>query len=319
MGNYSNEIIRRLQSAGFRAAFLPYACIEQIGAFYDELSGNNDDAPFIRGAAQRFHDLNKPGREFEPLSFLIVACPSELTQVALQTGNGRHTVPIPPTYLGYISERQRLEDAIKSTDGNCQIAHTEGISHKLLAVCCGLGRFGRNNICYVEGLGSYCSLHAYYTDIPCEGEYRPPAFLDECETCKLCENNCPTGVIGKNPYIDATRCLTILNERRDPMPDWLPRDVHHTLIGCMRCQEVCPYNAALTQKVARTLELDAAETRALLSSSADAQPMSSADAQPTSSADALPPELVKKFHDFGMHDHFVSVIGRNAKLFLGNT
>ena len=35
---------------------------------------------------------------------------------------------------------------------------------KLAAVRSGLAQYGRNNICYVEGMGSFFSFHAYLTD-----------------------------------------------------------------------------------------------------------------------------------------------------------
>jgi len=300
MSNHTDDIIRRLESAGFRAAFLPYTYAEKIAGIYDGLSASSENTPFIRNAVKRFNDRKKPDIPFEPLSFLIAAFPSDPAQVIFQTEKGRFAIPIPPTYLDYTEERKLLEDALKSVDVDCLTAYVEGISQKLLAVCCGLGRFGRNNICYIDGLGSYCDLHAFYTDIPCDGEYYPPSFLDGCETCKLCEKNCPTGAIGKHPVIDATRCLTMLNEHSDPMPDWLPGNVHHTLIGCLRCQEICPYNLAIPPRTTHTLELDAAETQALL----------------VLSADSLPPALTKKLQTFGMHEFTIAVLGRNAKLVL---
>ena len=297
------SILSGLETAGYRAAFLPYAYTERIAKIYDALFENSENTQFIQGAVDRFHEHNyhhKPDLPFEPLSYLVAAFPSDPAQVILHTEKGRQAVPIPPTYLDYIEERRRLVDIIKSCADDCQTVYTEGISHKLLAVCSGLGRFGRNNICYIDGLGSYFDLHAFYTNIPYEGEFYPPAFLDECETCGLCEKNCPTGAIGRHPVIDAARCLTMLNESGDPMPDWLPQNVHHTLIGCLRCQEACPRNTALPPKTMHTLELDAGETQALISADTG----------------SLPPELSQKLHAFGMHDYFVSVIGRNAKLAL---
>ncbi|MCL2478811.1 MAG: hypothetical protein FWF22_04875, partial [Treponema sp.] len=162
----------------------------------------------------------------------------------------------------------------------------------------GLGRYGRNNICYIDGMGSYFNLKAYYTDVLCDDISYPLRFLDECKNCSLCRKNCPTGAIGENPVIDAAHCLTMYNENKDPMPGWMPQNAHHSLIGCLCCQEVCPVNRALPATPAAALELDEAETQAVLAPA------------------AMPPELVQKFRDFGMHEYFLSVLGRNARLVL---
>jgi len=107
----------------------------------------------------------------------------------------------------------------------------------------------------------------------------------------------------------------MLNENNQPMPDWLPANVHHALIGCLRCQEVCPHNRSLPEKTVLELVLDEAETQALLScETATPQPDSAAPPIPA----ALPPDLEKKLIAFGMHKFFLAVLGRNTRLVLKN-
>ena len=296
-------IMDKLESAGLRAAFLPYSRIETVKKHYDELAEKNGNTDHTKDAVKHFYNNQPPDLPFTPLSFLIIAQPSDPGQVIFRTNGKSVAVPVPPTYLGYVSENEKLNSILESAAKGYQTARSKGMSQKLLAVYSGLGRYGRNNICYIEGFGSYFSIHAYYTDIPCDDISHPLRFLDECETCGLCRQNCPTGAIGEYNVIDCARCLTMLNERKDPMPDWLSPKVHHTLIGCLRCQEICPKNMALPVMTVHTLELDEDETRALLS---------------TDSAE-LQPELEHKLKSFGMHEYFLSVIGRNAKLVLQNT
>jgi len=38
------------------------------------------------------------------------------------------------------------------------------------------------------------------------------------------------------------RCLTWNNEHAADFPGWLLPEWHHTLIGCLKCQSVCPAN-----------------------------------------------------------------------------
>jgi len=44
--------------------------------------------------------------------------------------------------------------------------------------------------------------------------------------------------------IRADRCLTYLNEKTSghEFPKWVDASAHNSLVGCMRCQRVCPYD-----------------------------------------------------------------------------
>ncbi|MHA1499274.1 MAG: hypothetical protein ACTSXN_07380 [Promethearchaeota archaeon] len=58
---------------------------------------------------------------------------------------------------------------------------------KLLAVSSGIGTYGRNNICYIEGMGSFCTLHAYYTNYKMENDsWHELKMMDHCENCTYC-------------------------------------------------------------------------------------------------------------------------------------
>jgi len=81
---------------------------------------------------------------------------------------------------------------------------------KLLAVRSGLARYGRNNIAYVEGLGSYHRLAVFCSDRPCDGDqWMEPRMLDRCKHCQACQRGCPTGAIAADRFLlHAERCLT---------------------------------------------------------------------------------------------------------------
>lgn len=299
--NISVGIVKQLESAGFRAAFLPYHAIEQIKKSYDELSEKSKDIQYVQSAVKHFQNNQPPNIPFEPLSFLIVAQPGDYAQIVLSVEDNRVAVPIPPPFNDP-TEQKRFNEILESTIKNRQTAHTRGISQKLLTVLSGLGRYGRNNICYIGELGSYFNLRAFYTDIPCEDNSQLLKFLDECETCTLCRENCPTGAISQNTVIDATRCLSMYNEVDGTIPDWIPKTAHHTMISCLRCQEICPVNKSLPTKRIHTLELNEKETQTLISSNSA----------------TIPLELKQKLNQFGLEEGFIAIAGRNANLALKN-
>jgi epoxyqueuosine reductase len=173
-----------------------------------------------------------------------------------------------------------------------------GISAKLLAVLSGLGQYGRNNICYVGDWGSYADPSGFYTDIPYDGPVQASLRMAACETCDVCRKACPTGAIGETQVIDASHCLSSANNgRKGPMPRWVPKDAHHTLVECLRCQACCPQNPAIDYS--HTLELDEAETKRLLSR-----------------RKKMPKDIEQKLRDFGMGGWNMAALKRNARLFV---
>ena len=300
---YNNEqksetIIKRFEEAGYRAAFLPYAAIRRINRAYGEITEKNG-VQYILNAAEHFKNNQPPDIPFAPASFLITAQPGDRAEFILNTDGGRRAIPVPPPFITP-AEKKRFDNVVDSATSEIQTAHTRGISQKLLVALSGLGKYGRNNICYINGLGSYFNVRAFYTDVLYKGDIHPLTFLDECESCGICEKNCVTGALSDSA-IDAAKCISLYNENDGEIPDWIPITAHATMISCSRCQEGCPANGPLSLKK-HTLELDEDETRTLLACPAS----------------ELPIELKNKLSEFGADERFISVAGRNARLALKN-
>ncbi len=165
--------------------------------------------------------------------------------VGLEGSEGRFEVLLPPNYYVGGLTRAEVRDALAAGLGG-RVERAGLLPLKTLAAWSGLGRYGRNNILYVEGMGTSIVLSAFWAEAP-GAEIPPPpgpAFLGRCASCRLCEGACPTGAIPPEPgCIDAGRCLSLFNEIEGEFPSWLAPDSHNALIGCGRCQLACPEDA----------------------------------------------------------------------------
>jgi len=200
-------------------------------------------------------------------SVVVVAAPSRACRVGFDLGDRVLEATLPPIYRHF---RATFEEVRRDLQANALPGvRIEVIRAPLKAVASRLGlvRYGRNNITYAEGIGSYLQLCGYVTDAVVPGGVsspQPPMLLDECEGCDTCRLACPTDAIGKDRVLlHAERCLTFANERPDPWPPWLTATAHHCLIGCLACQRCCPANPKL-EIASSGVIFSIDETRALL-------------------------------------------------------
>jgi epoxyqueuosine reductase len=154
-------------------------------------------------------------------------------------------VTLPPTYVSYTPRTDSVQAVLAGwlKDMGHRLAKPV-LPLKTLAVASGLARYGRNNIVYVPGMGSFLQLVGAFSDLPCGADpWEEPRALDRCESCIACRRHCPSGAIKDDRFLlHVERCLTYHNEADADFPDWIDPSWHNCLIGCMRCQSVCPEN-----------------------------------------------------------------------------
>jgi len=199
----------------------------------------------------------------EVRSIVIAAVPTPQMRIVFHWRGERVPVVVPPTYVSYYQRTERIQELMAGwlREEGYHLAKPN-LPLKTLAACSGLTYYGRNNICYVAGMGSFMQLVGAFSDLPCkEDPWREPKALDRCESCVACLRRCPTGAIAEERFLlHAERCLTYHNEAANDFPNWIDPSWHHCLIGCMRCQTICPENKAVVNWYEDRAEFSEQET-----------------------------------------------------------
>jgi epoxyqueuosine reductase len=106
----------------------------------------------------------------------------------------------------------------------------------------GLGWIGKNTLLINRELGSYFFIAGIATSLDLDAD--APGY-DQCGSCTLCIDACPTAAIVDARVVDATKCISYLTIEVDAQ---IPEDKRALLgnhaYGCDVCQDVCPWNLA---------------------------------------------------------------------------
>jgi epoxyqueuosine reductase len=213
-----------------------------------------------------FFQFRKPETLLDSKSIIIIAIPQASSTIDVEFHGQHHRVIIPPTYV-YKEIREActkiLSEALSRTGAGVVRAY---LPLKLLAVRSGLGKYGRNNICYVDSMGSFHRLEAFHTD--CDfgvDDWQEMSMMGSCIGCSLCIEACPIGCISSEKiFVDAERCLTYLNENKEDFPEWVNPRWHNAIVGCMRCQASCPENRDFVRDRNKVEKFSEEETELIL-------------------------------------------------------
>ena len=295
------QIKANLLKRGFR---MSAAKIERLQELKNEIEGMYhqgliDGKLFGRYLSHLNYSSSAGGKLFS--SFILTVAPQTQQGITFNYHNREYYYPIPPTYF------TKTDEIIEEIIGKSLIPLgfsllPANFPFKSAAVRTGLARYGRNNITYCDGLGSYYRLKAFITDLPIDqDDWKQAELMPRCENCRACLKACPTNAISENRLLlHAERCLTYFNENMDDFPEWVNRSWQRCLVGCMICQKVCPENKGLDIHPETTSTFTEEETNALLYAVKE---------------EDLPGAVVRKMEDLSLMEYRAS-ISRNLKMML---
>lgn len=317
------DVLDGLRTHGIEARVVPVEHLAEVGdRVRTALDGAGFPGKVVRGIAEDLArevparvppaapaaQADEAGAPRPVRSVLVAAVARPLTQAKLTWRGETRTVPVPPHYAGYEAVPRamaRLVDELLRPYGYGAL-HCEP-PLKTLAACAGLARYGRNNVAYVPGLGSWLQLGACVSDAPPpdDAAWGEPQALERCERCSACVRACPTAAVAADRFLLHTeRCLTWHNERREPLPAWIDRSAHHCAVGCLRCQQACPENVRVHLVQAAPESFDEHETAAILAAEEAADEWAGLD-------DAAREKLARCGLDYSPR-----VVARNIRLLL---
>jgi epoxyqueuosine reductase len=248
------DFIQRLEKRGFCASVVSSKHLDELGAeiralhsagkLYDDLFHQYENQYFNPRLPKSFQNAK---------SIIIISIPQSMIRTTLHWKGKTLQFVVPPTYYDGNKITRLARQVLKKALGpkNYRLVRA-ALPQKLLAVKSGLTMYGRNNITYAPGFGSFHRLTSFFTDYESPTDYwGEKRALPLCSKCTACMRACPTGAIGKDRFlIHVERCLTYLNEKssKNAFPDFVGREAHNALIGCMRCQKACPYNKDVAER-----------------------------------------------------------------------
>jgi epoxyqueuosine reductase len=261
----SMELVDDLAARGWHAAVVPLARLADLRAEIE--ARRAAAAPAVMAVADRNFDFTVPTAVSAPRSLIVVAVPHACARVTVTVAGREISVPIPTTYCHHREIQGQVAATVAAALAPAgRTAALMGLPEKLLAVCAGVARYGRNNIAYVDGPGSYVELAVCVSDLAAASDpWTGLRALERCATCDACRRACPSGAIGDDRFLlHGELCLTLHNESDEPFAQWIDPAWHRCLWGCLRCQRVCPEDLAYRDAVAETAAFDERETALLL-------------------------------------------------------
>lgn len=267
---FIDTMTAKMREKDYIARVVPIKHITGIGDELKKLDGRKLIDADILNILKNFFICDYSDAAFDVKSVIVVASPCKIVKVFFNYRGKKHPLTIPPTYLEHKNEPGKIESCLQQilAAENYHAQVTYNLPGKIIAAKCGLCSYGKNNICYISGMGSFALLSTFYSDLPCENDtWNDVRLMESCRTCSACVNSCPTGAISPQSYlIKAERCITYHNEctNTPDFPQWINSSAHNSIVGCMHCQSRCPVNKSYLNRISELEEFSENETEQII-------------------------------------------------------
>lgn len=275
MSNIANKLIEQINEYGFEASVISINHINELQYDIENIQNKYEDVNINLSRYLNKFDYEILKKFPEVSSIIVIAVPQPIVRIHFTLGSKKHAVIMPPMYLfnSSVEYEYKQENIAKITSvinkiltpQNYKVMKTN-LPCKPAAVRSGLGVYGKNNICYINSQSSFYWLGVYVSDMPCENKpLKKYSTMDMCKNCDLCLKNCPAGAIANDRFIvHADKCITLQNESTNDFKNWIEPKWHNSIIGCMRCQIICPVNKNSIRNIKDLAEFDDLETKMIL-------------------------------------------------------
>jgi len=298
---YSRKIISLFEKNGFRGSTVSIDRIRELRNHITDLHSQRIlDETFFEERLNIF-DFDVSDLLERAKSIIVATTIQPILEVEFRYEAKPYKVIVPPTYTG-ITDTRAYNLVKKILEPQGYWSAKVQLPEKLLLVLSGIGKYGKNNIVYVDGMGSFHRPVTFITDAELdEVEWRDFELHAQCIKCKACLKACPTGAIsGNNFIIKAEKCLTYFNERVHSFPEWIDPQWHNCIIGCMVCQKICPINKKQLDNIDSTTVFSEQETLQILAGT---------------SLTGLSENTVDKLKKIGLYDEY-NILSRNLSVLL---
>jgi epoxyqueuosine reductase len=174
---------------------------------------------------------------------------------------------------------------------------------KAWAVRAGIGWMGKHTNVITPEFGSWVFIGELLLNI--ELDYDDREIADQCGSCTLCIDACPTNAIVQPYLLDANVCIShaTIESRAPEIRADVAANLEGWLYGCDICQDVCPWNHAAEESNEQRFEPRAGNVNASLDEILDLDQDS----------------YVDRFRGSAMKRAKLSGLQRNARALLANS
>ena len=125
---------------------------------------------------------------------------------------------------------------------------------KAWAVRAGLGWLGKHTNIITEECGSWVFIGELLLNL--ELAYDETQVADQCGSCTLCIDACPTGAIVEPYVLNSNLCIShaTIESRAPHIADEVATNLEGWLYGCDICQDVCPWNQMTPETIESRFE-----------------------------------------------------------------